>query len=307
MHIGIITVRSAAYHPNRRLRQAAEARGFRLSLVHPYETWPAIQDGAVTLRGRLQPLDAVLPRQGATVADACLPLIRHFSLLGIPVVNGLEAVSLTRNQFLTLQVLAQAGLPVPDTWFVNSVQGLERARRALGGAPVVVKRVSGRQGSGVHLLERGTLSVEFARRFLQKRKGLVVQRFVPPAGRQDIRIVVVGDQVAGAMRLKPRAGDFRANYHLSRTSEPLDPPSQWVRLALEAVRVTGLEIGGVDLMVEPGGRALLVEVNYAPGFRGLERSTGLDIAGRIVDYVAERCGGGRQSPRRGGASAADGV
>lgn len=299
MHIGIITVRSPAYHPNRRLRQAAEVRGHRLSLVHPYETWPGIQDGMVKLRGRPQRLDAVLPRQGATVADACLPLIRHFSLLGIPVVNGLDAVILTRNQFLTLQALSRAGLPVPDTWFVNSPEGLKRAVRALGGAPVVVKRVSGRQGSGVHLLETETGWAELARRFLQKRKGLLVQRFVPPAGREDIRIVVVGGRVAGAMQLKPRAGDFRANYHLSRSSNPLDPPPRWARLALEAVRVTGLEIGGVDLMVEPGGRALLVEVNYAPGFRGLERATGLDIAGRMVDHVAERYGKGAQAPAAG--------
>ncbi|GAI93448.1 unnamed protein product, partial [marine sediment metagenome] len=112
-----------------------------------------------------------------------------------------------------------------------------------------------------------------------------------PAGRQDIRVLVIGGKVAGAMELRPKEGDFRANYHLSRESRPRDLTSELEGIALKAAAAVGLEIAGVDLIVDQNDRVNVIEVNYSPGFKGLEAATGLDIAGLIVDYVANTYGG----------------
>lgn len=293
MNIGIITVRGHDYHPNRRLGEAAAEQGHQITLVHPYRVWPGLEDGEPSLIGlpRMESLDVVLPRQGATVGDSCLALIRHFSLMGIPVVNDLNSIRLTKNKFLTLQALAMARIPVPHSLFVNSPEGFQEALARLREYPVVAKQVSGRQGEGVILVETKSNVQSVTRKHLDRRKGLLVQRFIPPAGRQDIRVLVVGGKVAGAMELRPKEGDFRANYHLSRESRPRDLTSELEGIALKAAAAVGLEIAGVDLIVDQNDRVNVIEVNYSPGFKGLEAATGLDIAGLIVDYVANTYGG----------------
>ena len=288
MNIGIITVRGHNYHPNRRLGEAATEQGHRITLVHPYQVWPGLEDNTlnlVGLPGMAYP-DVVLPRQGATVGDSCLALIRHFSLMGIPVVNDLDSVRLTKNKFLTLQALAMARIPVLHTLFVNSVEGFHEALARLEGYPVVIKKVSSRQGKGVILVETKSDVQSVTRKHLDRRKGLLVQRFIPPAGRQDIRVLVVGRNIVGAMELRPKKGDFRANYHLSKESRPRDLTPELTRIALKAADAVGLEIAGVDLIVDKNDQVSVIEVNYSPGFKGLEAATGLDIAGRIVGYVA---------------------
>jgi len=293
MNIGIITVKGPNYHPNRRLREAAADRRHRVTLVHPYRVWPGLEDNTLSLVGLpgMASLDVVLPRQGATVGDSCLALIRHFSLMGIPVVNDLDSIRLTKNKFLTLQTLAKAQIPVLHTVFVNSAKGFHEALTRLGGYPVVVKQVSGRQGEGVILVEKKCNEQTVTREHLDKRKGLLVQRFIPPAGRQDIRVLVIGGKMVGAMELHPKKGDFRANYHLSKESRPRDLTPEFTRIALKAASAVGLEIAGVDLIVDKNGRVSVIEVNYSPGFKGLEAATGLDIAGRIVGYVTDTYGG----------------
>ena len=293
MNIGIITVRGHNYHPNRRLGEAATEQGHRITLVHPYQVWPGLEDNTlnlVGLPGMAYP-DVVLPRQGATVGDSCLALIRHFSLMGIPVVNDLDSVRLTKNKFLTLQALAMARIPVLHTLFVNSVEGFHEALARLEGYPVVIKKVSSRQGKGVILVETKSDVQSVTRKHLDRRKGLLVQRFIPPAGRQDIRVLVVGRNIVGAMELRPKKGDFRANYHLSKESRPRDLTPELTRIALKAADAVGLEIAGVDLIVDKNDQVSVIEVNYSPGFKGLEAATGLDIAGRIVGYVADAYGG----------------
>jgi ribosomal protein S6--L-glutamate ligase len=292
MNIGIITVRGPHYHPNRRLREAADEQGHRVTLVHPYRVWSELEDNTLSLVGLpgKASLDVVLPRQGATVGDSCLALIRHFSLMGIPVVNDLDSIRLTKNKFLTLQALAKTRIPVLHTVFVNSAKGFHEALTRLGGYPVVVKQVSSRQGEGVILVEKKCNEQAVTRKHLDKRKGLLVQRFISPAGRQDIRVLVVGRNIVGAMELHPKKGDFRANYHLSKESRPRDLTPELARIALKAANAVGLEIAGVDLIVDKNGRVSVIEVNYSPGFKGLEAATGLDIAGRIVGYVADTYG-----------------
>ena len=293
MNIGIITVRDRDYHPNRRLAEAASEQGYRMTLVHPYKVWPVLERGSPTLAGQsgMDTLDVVLPRQGATIGDSCLALIRHFSLMGIPLVNDLDSIRLTKNKFLTLQTMTAARIQVLETVFINSPEGFHQATERLGGYPVVVKQISGRQGQGIVLVETNDDAESFTSDHLDRRKGLLVQRFIPTSGRQDIRVLVVGEKVIGAMELRPMEGDFRANYHLSKDSRFKDLSPEQEKIALNAASAVGLEIAGVDLIVDKKNRVSVIEVNSSPGFNGLEAATGLDIAGGIVKYVASTYGG----------------
>ena len=287
MNIGIITVRDRDYHPTRRLAEAAKQRGHRVTLIHPYRVWPAAVGNRLTLTGDafFEMPDVVLPRQGAQIGQSCMVLINHLGLMGIPLVNDLDAIRVTRNQFLTLQALVAAGVPVPDTFFINAESGAREAVKRLGEYPVVVKQINGRQGSGVALIKNEAELETAVQTRLQRTQGLLLQKFIPTGGRRDIRVLVIGRRVAGAMRLAPQAGDFRANYHLGAMGEAQVLPDELAGIAIDATRAVGLEIAGVDLVLDRQDRIHVIEVNYSPGFKGLETATGIDIAGLMVDYA----------------------
>jgi ribosomal protein S6--L-glutamate ligase len=122
----------------------------------------------------------------------------------------------------------------------------------------------------------------------RERQGLLIQRYLSPDGRQDVRVLVIGGRVAGAQALTPKPGDFRANFHLGGHSRRFEMTPRIEDLSIRAARAVGLDIAGVDLMIKKGEDAQFVEVNYAPGFKGLEAATGQDIAGEMIDYIVRR-------------------
>ena len=93
------------------------------------------------------------------------------------------------------------------------------------------------------------------------------------------------------MELEPRDGGFCSNIHLNGKSSPLALEGDLKDLAIRSSKIMGLEISGADIIVDAHGSAKVIEVNYSPGFRGLEAATGMDIASLIVAYVTQTHGG----------------
>lgn len=212
-------------------------------------------------------------------------VLGHFVRMGIPLVNGIEGVRRARNQYFTLQALSSSGIPIPDTCFITRKSGFFRAMEDLGGFPVVAKQVDGMGGEGVTKIESLSQAETFLDHHLTPAKGMLVQQFIPPGGRQDLRMLVIGGALAGAMALVPPPGDFRANIHQNGRATAIDLPQHWVQLGLDAAAACGLDIAGVDMIVDPAGASRVVEVNYSPGFKGLEAATGKDIAQQMIDHV----------------------
>jgi len=291
--IGIISVRGENYPPTRRFIDAGQAKGHRVLVIHPYRAWPAVGSGEPLLvpADGLR-YDAVMPRQGAEVGDGCLPLVRHFMDTDTVVINDLSTITVCRNQFLALQCLERSGVAVPQSVLINDLEGLGPACDALPSGRVVVKPVCGRQGKGIVCMDGRAPRGDLVAGILDDGKGALVQTFIPMEGRRDIRVMVVGGRVLGAMALTPPDGDFRANYHLSGKASPVVLEAPVAELAVTAAGAVGAEIAGVDVVITPEGRPLVLEVNYSPGFQGLEAATGIDVAGAILDYVAERVAGG---------------
>jgi ribosomal protein S6--L-glutamate ligase len=290
LRIGIITVREPGYHPNRRLLQAARMAGHEGVLIHPYRLWPQTVAGQLGVTGEPGAglPHVVLPRQGAQIGDACLALIGQFQLMGVPLVNDLGAITIARNKYLTQQVLTAAGLPCPDTVFINDPAGFFHAVDQLGGYPVVAKQVSGRQGDGVWRIMDADDARGRALPALNPQRGMIVQRYIPPGRRRDIRALIIGGELICAASLVPARGDFRANFHLGGDIRATDLASDLEPIAVSAATIVGCDVAGVDMMVDARHRPLIVEVNYSPGFKGLEAATGLDIAGRIIRFAADR-------------------
>jgi ribosomal protein S6--L-glutamate ligase len=293
MHIGVLTARGSGYHPNRRFKESASMLGHRLSLIHPKACGSRAVKGEANLTLRPDPgaIDVLIPRIGATINPYALTLVRQFQLASIPVVNRFEAILLARNKFLTLQTLSSQGLPVPETHYVSNAPNLLRAVRTLGGYPVVAKRASGRQGSGVVLVTSAAAAAFVAENLPIREEGLLVQRYIAPEGRRDLRAFVLGGKVIGALELAPHAGDFRSNIHLTGRGRAVRLEREIGDLAEACASALELEIAGVDIIVDPEGRPWVIEVNYAPGFKGLEACTELDVSSEVIRYVVRTYGG----------------
>ncbi|MCB2193272.1 MAG: RimK family alpha-L-glutamate ligase [Deltaproteobacteria bacterium] len=287
MLLAVISVQGEGYHPNHRLLEAAAARGLDLTLMHPFRTWCALgQGGAGLLDGRPAP-DVAFPRVGSTISPYTLLLLRHLELMGCRLVNRPGPVETASFKDRCLQSLSAAGIKVPDTVFINRAQAWEAAVDRLGGYPLVAKLPQGRQGRGVALIQGEEQALLVRRLWLRQRRGLLLQRYLPPQGRRDIRVLVVGGRAAAAVELTPPPGEFRANVHLGGQARAKDPGGEAGRLAVKACRALDLDIAGVDLVHQGTKVYYAMEVNHSPGFQGLEEATGLDVAGLLIDHALE--------------------
>ena len=122
---------------------------------------------------------------------------------------------------------------------------------------------------------------------------ILVQEFIEESEGRDIRALVVGDGVVTAMRRQASVGEFRSNVHRGGTGTVVDLPDSYRDAALEAMRVMDLQLGGVDMLESERGPKV-VEINSSPGFEGLERWTGVDIASAIIEYAVSFA----RSPKR---------
>ena len=120
-----------------------------------------------------------------------------------------------------------------------------------------------------------------------------MQEFVAESRGRDVRALVVGDRVVGAMRREAPRGEFRSNLHRGGFGTAIQLPPEYAETAVRAAKVIGLEVAGVDLLESNEGPKI-VELNSSPGFEGLERATGLDIAGEIVGFAAQVAEGARK-------------
>jgi ribosomal protein S6--L-glutamate ligase len=287
MRIGILSVKNHRYHPNRRLMEAARALKHQVILVHPGRLFMGVDDQGLRidhLRRHFR-ADVILPRLGATIKGYGLTMIRHLELLGIPVINSFQSILLARNKFLTLQTLFKRGVPIPESAYASNWSNFETAAAKLGGFPLVIKVPNSRQGGGVFLIDALEKHRPLLDRFLDRSQGLLIQKFMPPETRRDIRLMVVGNRVIGAMSLIPKQGDFRANIHLKGRAEKVRLTRAMSDLAVKSAKALGLAISGVDMIEEDDGMLRVVDVNYSPGFKGLERCTGKDVAIEIIKYV----------------------
>tara|TARA_B100001248_G_scaffold228883_1_gene188009 strand:- start:280 stop:1095 length:816 start_codon:yes stop_codon:yes gene_type:complete len=164
------------------------------------------------------------------------------------------------------------------------MQDIERAIEAVGGLPVVVKVTQGTQGQGVFLRHTLHETRNLVQGLLVTGKAVLIQQYISESHGKDIRALVVGGKVVACMRRKARGREFRSNYHLNGTVEKVEITDEYSEVACRAARVLGLNVAGVDLL-EGNDGPLVLEVNSSPGLEGIEKASGVNVAGAIIEYV----------------------
>jgi len=204
---------------------------------------------------------------------------------GIPVVDEYltkPGGAMRKRKGMEAYLLKKAGVEYADSFYASDREVLKRETK--GG--MVLKSSKGRHGLGTFLIKK---EEEIERLFQGRTGSFLVQEYIPNDG--DWRIFVIGGEVVGAFK---RAEKDKERVVLNRSvgqSEVRELPEEIRLLVKKAVEVLGIEVAGVDVVVdERDGKAKIIEVNQAPEFGVMEKKTGIDIGEKIIEYLLKKMG-----------------
>ncbi len=148
----------------------------------------------------------------------------------------------------------------------------------------MIKVLEGTQGIGVVLCETQKAAESVIEAFMGLKQDIMVQEYIKEAGGADIRCLVIGDKVIASMKRQAKPGEFRSNLHRGGTASLIKITPEERSTAVRAAKVMGLRVAGVDILRSAHG-PLVMEVNSSPGLEGIETTSGIDIAGLIIEYL----------------------
>jgi ribosomal protein S6--L-glutamate ligase len=289
MKIAVLS-RNPHLYSTRRIMQAIQEAGHEGKVIdHLLCDLVIEQEGpSIIYKGeKLDDIDAIIPRIGASVTFYGTAVVRQFELIGAFSAVESQAIVRSRDKLRSLQILSREGLGMPKTAFTNFSKGGEKQLvERVGGAPLVIKLLEGTQGLGVVLAETKKAGQSVIEAFHGLKARIIVQEFIKEAKGADIRAFVVNNKVVGAMKRQGAEGEFRSNLHRGGKATVIKLSKEEKTAALNAAKALGLAIAGVDMLQSSRG-PLILEVNSSPGLEGIEKATGINIAGKIIEFVEE--------------------
>jgi ribosomal protein S6--L-glutamate ligase len=289
MKLAILSRAPRAYS-TQRLRAAATQRGHDVRVLNTLRFAIDLSGAEPDLqyRGRqLSDYDAILPRIGASITYFGTAVVRQFEQMDVYTPNTANGISNARDKLRATQILSRHNIGMPATAFVRNRADVRPAIERVGGAPVVIKLLEGTQGIGVILAPEVKTAEAIIETLQSTNQNVLIQHFVSESRGRDIRALVVGDRVVAAMRRTANGDEFRSNVHRGGSVEAVALSAEYEQAAVRSAQIMGLKVAGVD-MLEGADGPLVMEVNSSPGLQGIETATQLDVAGAIVDYVANQ-------------------
>lgn len=274
------------------LSQMDDASGVYLS---PQYVTPLISPStadALFATQSLKSLSGIIPRIGRSQTEIGILCLQQFELMEIPTTLSSQALFIARDKFRCYQVLSRIkGLTFPKTVLVSNSYMFEKLIAPFK-FPIVIKIPNATQGVGTILATNRRVAQEIIEAlFLRYNAPIMIQEFLQKGSpnsklsSEDIRILVVGDRVLGAMRRTAPKGEWRTNYAQGAICNPyqLEPETQ--ELIYQIVELIGIEVAGIDLYPTEKGIYVL-EVNACPGWKAFEQVyPKICVAKNIIEYI----------------------
>jgi ribosomal protein S6--L-glutamate ligase len=288
MKIAILSQNPHLYS-TKRLREAGQEQGHDMRVIDYLRCYMNITSKKPTIIYKGQPLenfDAIIPRIGASKTFYGTAVVRQFEVMDVFSPNQSQAISRSRDKLRSMQILAREGVGLPITGFAHATQDIDGLIEMVGGAPLVIKLLEGTQGIGVVLAETYQAAKSVIEAFRGLDANILVQEFIKEAGGADLRCFVVGGQVIAGMKRQGAEGEFRSNLHRGGNATEAVLSPEEIDTAIRAAQAMGLKIAGVDLLRSNHG-PVVMEVNSSPGLEGIESATGIDVAGKIIEFISK--------------------
>jgi ribosomal protein S6--L-glutamate ligase len=286
MRLAILS-RNETLYSTRALVEAARQRGHRAVVLDTLQFDIRVSRRSPELFYRGEPVegfDAVIPRIGASITVFGLAVVRQFEMMGVYCLNESQAIARSRDKLRCLQILSRHDIGLPPTVYTRQADHVPLCMEKVDGPPVVVKLLQGTQGIGVVLAESAAAAASVIDAFHGLDQDILIQKFIAEAGGSDVRALVVGRKVVAAMRRQAVSGEFRSNIHRGGRSAKVRLSAESRKTALAAARVLGLRVAGVDLLEAAEG-PMVMEVNSSPGLEGIQKTTAVDVAAAIIEFI----------------------
>ena len=289
MYLNILSTAPNCYS-TRRLIEAASSRGHQVKVRNTLRFTLDLNSGDpdVFYRGKSFPVpDAVLPRIGASITYYGTAVLRQFEQMDVFTPNSSSGITNSRDKLRSLQILSKHEIGITRSAFVRQRDEILPAIERVGGAPVIIKLIEGTQGVGVVLADSAKIAQAIVEMLHSTDQYVLIQNFVRESKGRDVRAIVVGDQVVAAMRRVATGDEFRSNVHRGGSVEAVELDEAYKETAVRAAQIMGLRVAGVD-MLESAAGPMIMEINSSPGLEGIEKATHLDVAGCIIDHIADQ-------------------
>ncbi len=286
-------LRQEAYEIHR-LLETAKKENIDLQVFSPDQfdlTVTRDDEKSILIDGKKETLpDFVLPRMGAGTTYFALAIIRHLERLGVYCINSSNSIEIVKDKLFAQQILAEKNLPTPDTMLVKFPVNVALVEKQIG-FPVVVKTLSGSQGSGV-FLSKSPSEFDDLMQLIEAtnpKANIILQQFVKASHGKDLRVFTIGGRAIACMERNSNGDNFKANVSAGGTGKlyPITPEIEW--LATQTANVLGLDVSGIDLLFDEE-HFKICEANSSPGFEGLESAVDIDVAKEIFHFIRIRLG-----------------
>lgn len=247
-----------------------------MRILEPATAWRSLGEGDVAI-GRLdvaETLDGI---------ETGLWELARLEGAGVRVLNRPRTLVAAHDKLATSRALWDAAVPHPRTAHVTAPSDTVPFD-----PPVVVKPRFGSWGMDVVLCQdaaglRRHLAAIVDRPWFASH-GALVQELVPPRG-HDVRLVVAGGCVVGAIKRVAPPGEWRTNVALGAVREPVEPAAETCELAIRAAAAVEGDLVGVDLLPDGDGGLVVIEVNGAVEFNDAYSLQGADVFRRTVEAL----------------------
>ncbi len=232
----------------------------------------------------LEKYDYILPRIDSKRAQVGYPVMRFLDHMGVRKPYVAETVIIAHNKFITLEQLAKNGIPIPETYLTSSKESANYIIKKVK-LPAVIKFLSGFGGEGVLMVDSEEAFKSIIETMKILKQEMLIEKFVPNPG-EDIRGIMAGDEIIASYKRIAAPGEKKTNIRLGGRAISYKLTPEMEEIIFKAGKAIKSRLCAVDMIVGKEGPQV-IEVNINFGLKGIEKTTDINIAKRIIEFIKD--------------------
>lgn len=270
-------------HQVQRLKEEFSKRGVEAEVIKNTQVFAYIFEGNV---------DISLPKYDFVLyLDKDRYVAELLEKAGYKLYNSIDSIIKCDDKMLTHICLANEGIKMPTTISSTLCYTDNGNRDYLVevidkiGLPMIVKENYGSLGKQVYLANNHAELLEIENKLIHIPH--IFQEYIECSKGKDYRIIVIGGKVVAYMK-RENPYSYLSNLATGGTASIVELPQHYLDIAERCAKILGLDYCGVDILEGPHGEPIVSEVNSNAFYEGIEKTTGINVAGCYVDYLISK-------------------
>jgi len=212
-------------------------------------------------------------------------LVEILNKSGVVTQSEDESFTYSNNKFYSMKILGENNVNVPDSVYTISPETAVDAAENLG-YPVIMKTIEGAGGQGVMRASSENELKPVMDTMKTFHQDICLQEYQEHGG-TDTRIIVIGEDIYAYQR-SSNGDEWRSNVSEGGERKETEPTEEMKEAGLKAVKASGFDICGVDVIETEEG-VYVLELNSAFGlYKAINETVGENVILRLVERMHER-------------------